>query len=54
MPYSLPADFLTGPGNVWVLSSPATGRHVTDYLQLQVPFAGHVAAGPGVGVCDSL
>ena len=52
-PYALPADLLGGLGNVWLLFSPAAPKYVRYYLQLQVPFDGHVAAAAGVATCDS-
>ena len=52
-PYPLPADFLSGPGNLWILVSPGATGSVTMYLQLQVPFAAQVTPGAGVAVCDS-
>src|SRR4029077_19218358 len=47
-PYTLPADFLSGPGNVWVLFTPVLAEQVRKYLQLQLPFAGQVVPGPGI------
>ncbi len=52
-PYALPADFLSGPGNVSVLFSPVPAVNVRAYLQLQVPFAGQVAPAAGVAICGS-
>ena len=52
-PYPLPTDFLGGPGNLWVLFAPLPADSLTEYLQLEVPFAGHVAPAGGVGTCDS-
>jgi len=52
-PYALPADFLSGPGNLWVLVTPVSTEPVTTYLQLQVPFAAQVTEAGGVGICDS-
>ena len=52
-PYALPADFLSGPGNLWILAGPADADSVTMYLQLQIPAAAKVTTGEGVGICDS-
>jgi hypothetical protein len=52
-PYVLPADFLTGAADVSVLSDPAPPQDVRYYLQLQVPFTGHVSPDGGAGVCGS-
>lgn len=57
-PYALPADFLSGPGTVWVVSTQVALESVTTYLQLQVPFAAQVSGlspeyGGNVSVCDS-
>jgi len=52
-PYALPADFLSGAVDVSVLSSPPAAENVRQYLQLQVPVAGHVTPAGGVGTCAS-
>ena len=52
-PYALPADFLSGPGNVWVLSTQVAVEFVTTYLQLQVPFSAQVSGGFQVTWCES-
>ncbi len=53
VPYALPADFLKGPGKVWVLDSSGRGQDAGAYLQLEVPFAGQVVPAAGVAICDS-
>jgi hypothetical protein len=51
-PYALPADFLSGQGDVSLLFSPMPAQDVRVYLQLQMPFAAQITP-VGVGICDN-
>jgi hypothetical protein len=53
VPYQVPANFLAGPGDLWVGADQTTPEATTKYLQLAVPSAGQVTSTGLSAVCDT-